>query len=159
TPSTAILLRLGRAVRGGVAPDPIYGKQLQTLAIATGTSDPDRRAVREGIAVVEYETVAGRYADGTAYELRRPTWSARDLAYGALAPDMQASARLAPTLLGAGLLDAIPEQAIVARADADDRDGDGISGRASAVPLPGGGTVLGRFGWKAVQPTVRQQVA
>jgi mono/diheme cytochrome c family protein len=52
--------------------------------------------------------------------------------------------RRSPALYGAGLIEAIPEEAIVVRADPEDRDGDGISGRPNR---PEGR--LGRFGWKA----------
>ncbi len=71
------------------------------------------------------------------------------------------SARIAPRLVGLGLLEAIPETAILALEDADDADGDGISGRANKVvdPEDGGTTRLGRFGWKAVTSSVKHQVA
>jgi CxxC motif-containing protein (DUF1111 family) len=63
--------------------------------------------------------------------------------------DSVQSRRETPPLYGLGLVEAIPEAAILALADPDDRDGDGISGRANR---PGG--KLGRFGWKAEQPTI-----
>lgn len=71
------------------------------------------------------------------------------------------SARIAPRLVGMGLMEAIPESAILALEDIDDTDGDGISGRASKVVDPEDGTVtrLGRFGWKASTSSVRHQVA
>lgn len=52
--------------------------------------------------------------------------------------------RRTPPLYGAGLLDAIPEDAILAHADPDDADGDGVSGRPAWI-----GGQVGRFGWKA----------
>ncbi|WP_394850566.1 c-type cytochrome [Pendulispora brunnea] len=52
--------------------------------------------------------------------------------------------RQTPTLFGAGLIDAIPEEAIRGRADPDDRDGDGVRGIVSSLP----GGKIGRFGWK-----------
>lgn len=70
------------------------------------------------------------------------------------------SARIAPQLVGMGLLEAIDEADILALADEADSDGDGISGRLSLVTdAVTGETRVGRFGWKAGQPTVRQQVA
>lgn len=70
------------------------------------------------------------------------------------------SARIAPQLVGMGLLEAIDEADIVALADEADSDGDGISGRVRLVTdAVTGETRVGRFGWKASQPTVRQQVA
>ncbi|MEL7367872.1 MAG: di-heme oxidoredictase family protein, partial [Myxococcota bacterium] len=65
-------------------------------------------------------------------------------------------ARAPPTLVGLGLLEAVAEETIAARADPDDRDGDGISGRMSRVAA---GQQLGRFGWKAQQATLSSQVA
>jgi CxxC motif-containing protein (DUF1111 family) len=63
-------------------------------------------------------------------------------------------------MLGLGLLEAIPAADILAHADPDDADGDGISGRPRLLPGgDGGGPVLGRFGWKAGTPTVRVQSA
>ena len=70
------------------------------------------------------------------------------------------SVRISPPLLGLGLLEAIPEEDILALADPEDTDGDGISGRLHLVRDAESGELrLGRFGWKAGQPTVRQQTA
>lgn len=70
------------------------------------------------------------------------------------------SARIAPQLVGMGLLEAVPEVALEELADPYDADGDGISGRIRRVVDPETGDVrVGRFGWKASQPTVRSQVA
>ncbi len=63
-------------------------------------------------------------------------------------------------MIGLGLLEAIPESALLAHADPDDRNGDGISGRPNRVyDQATGKTVMGRFGWKAGQPTLNQQNA
>ena len=73
-------------------------------------------------------------------------------------PDTRFSARIAPPMIGLGLLEAIPEEAILANADPDDRNGDGIRGRPNRVwDDARGETVLGRFGWKAGQPNLNQQ--
>jgi CxxC motif-containing protein (DUF1111 family)/predicted lipoprotein with Yx(FWY)xxD motif len=70
------------------------------------------------------------------------------------------SARIAPQLVGMGLLEAISEADIEALADPDDTDGDGISGRMRLVTdAETGLTRIGRFGWKAAQPSVKQQVS
>jgi len=61
-------------------------------------------------------------------------------------------ARQTPPLFGLGLVDRIPESAILARADPDDTDGDGISGRANVL---GDGRV-GRLGWKANVPSLAE---
>jgi len=70
------------------------------------------------------------------------------------------SARLAPQLVGIGLLEAIPESTVLEWEDIDDADGDGISGRAQRVHDPSTDALrLGRFGWKAGASSVRHQVA
>lgn len=78
------------------------------------------------------------------------------------------SVRLPPPVFGVGLIEAIPEAAILANADPDDLDGDGISGRPNFVPAAafvpssepgaGSGLKLGRFGRKAQNPVLLQQV-
>ena len=63
-------------------------------------------------------------------------------------------------LAGLGLLQAIDASDILAAADPEDLDGDGLSGRTNWVPdTITGRQVLGRFGWKASQPTIEQQIA
>ncbi|NNF17103.1 MAG: c-type cytochrome [Gammaproteobacteria bacterium] len=70
------------------------------------------------------------------------------------------SARIAPQLVGMGLLEAIVETDLQNLADPDDLDSDGISGRLRIVTDPVTGQPrVGRFGWKASQATVKQQVA
>ena len=72
----------------------------------------------------------------------------------------QFSARIAPQLVGSGLLEAIPETVILEWEDPDDQDGDGISGRAHRVRDPETGDLrLGRLGWKASTASVRHQTA
>jgi CxxC motif-containing protein (DUF1111 family) len=76
------------------------------------------------------------------------------------------SARIAPAVIGGGLLESVPDSALIALADSGDADGDGIS-RAGSIRLeanePGAGeyrrALLGRFGWKASQPSLAAQVA
>ena len=60
--------------------------------------------------------------------------------------------RTTPSILGFGLLDAVPEAEILARADSEDRDGDGISGRPNMTP----NGLVGRFGRKAQTATLRE---
>jgi CxxC motif-containing protein (DUF1111 family) len=56
----------------------------------------------------------------------------------------------APALYGMGLLEAIPDEQILAREDPEDADGDGISGRASWLA----DGRLGRIGSKAYRATI-----
>jgi CxxC motif-containing protein (DUF1111 family) len=57
-----------------------------------------------------------------------------------------------PFLFGLGLVEAIPDEAVLSRADPDDANGDGISGRAARTP----DGRLGRFGRKAEFATLRE---
>lgn len=154
-PMVSVLIRLsipGEDEHGGPAPDPAYGGQLQPSAIAG--------VAPEGTASVTYEEVPGAYADGEPYSLRRPIYELTALGYGPPAEGLMLSPRVAPAMIGLGLLEAVPEEAILALADPDDADGDGISGRPNrAWDARRGGEALGRFGWKAAQPTVEQQTA
>jgi CxxC motif-containing protein (DUF1111 family) len=150
-----LVLRLGvPGEPGGAAdrPHPVYGEQLQDRAI--DGFEP------EGRVGIETRIVRGAYADGETYELVAPRYAVLDPAYGALGDDVVIGPRIATQLVGLGLLEAIPTAAILARADPDDADGDGVSGRAHLVPsLVSGERELGRFGWKATQPSVLEQTA
>jgi CxxC motif-containing protein (DUF1111 family) len=149
-----LLMRLsvpGRGPHGEPVPEPTYGGQLNHRSI------PGVPA--EGRIVITYDEVEGRFDDGTPYTLQRPTYRI-EAALGPLAADVAMSPRVAPALVGVGLLEAVPEATITARADPDDADGDGISGRPNQVwDAVAGRTVVGRFGWKANVATVEQQVA
>lgn len=89
----------------------------------------------------------------------RPRVALRNLAFGPLPAAAVPSPRAAPHIAGAGLLEAIPESDVLALADPEDRDGDGISGRARMVAGADGRLRLGRFGWRARVADVRGQVA
>jgi CxxC motif-containing protein (DUF1111 family) len=104
--------------------------------------------------------IEGSYADGTPYELVLPTYSFTKLNYGEMHPDVMTSPRIAPQMIGLGLLEAIPEEGLLAHADETDRDSDGISGRPNYVwDKEQGARRIGRFGWKANQPSIAQQTA
>lgn len=139
-------------IQSGVIPEPTYGDQLQPSAI------PGIKG--EGRPAISYEEITGEFADGSPYSLIKPTPRIDDLNYGELHPDTLMSVRVAPPMIGLGLLDAISEADILANADPEDTDKDGISGRPNRVwDVHLKQTVLGRFGWKANQPNVAQQSA
>ena len=109
---------------------------------------------------LEWKEISGQFVDGTRYSLRKPEIKLADLAYGPLPPDIRLSARVAPALIGVGLLDSVPVESLAQLCDPDDENADGISGRLNRVwDCAAGQYVAGRFGWKAEQPNVRQQVA
>lgn len=138
--------------RVNVIPEPTYGGQLQDIA-APGHAGEGRMHIR-------YEDVVVTLGDGERVTLRKPHYTITDLAYGPMHKDAMLSPRVAPQMIGLGLLQAIPEADILARADPDDRDGNGISGRPNRVfSVVDQKVMLGRFGHKAGNPTVRQQSA
>ncbi len=115
-----VVLRFSDA---GGRPDPVYGRQLQTAAVPG--LEPEGRVV-----------------------LSEAGPSPAGLTRGTLAPGTRHGARLAPALRGLGWLEAVPDEAILQRADPEDRDGDGVSGRANLMTQDGAPRI-GRFGWKA----------
>jgi CxxC motif-containing protein (DUF1111 family) len=132
--------------------DPRYGGNLNPFAIGGVPA--------EGTIRIENKEVRGQYADGEAYTLLAPTYIFEDLAYGELTHDTQFSPRVAPSVFGSGLLEAIPEAQILERSDPSDADGDGISGRPNRVwNRLTRQVVLGRFGWKLNQPDIAHQTA
>ncbi|MEM9190859.1 MAG: di-heme oxidoredictase family protein [Myxococcota bacterium] len=154
-PAIELLVRLsipGAGPNGEPVPDPVYGGQIQPSAIPG--------VPREAIVTVSYEEVPGTYADGEPYSLRQPIYQFSEQAYGPFHPELLTSPRVAPVMIGLGLLDAIPEDRLLGLADPEDQDGDGISGRVNQVwDVEAGALRVGRFGWKAGQPSVRQQTA
>ncbi len=132
--------------------ESIYGQQVQPRAVVP--------RLGEGRVVVAYAETAVRLSSTEVVRLRRPRFGITKSAYGALPQGVVLSARVAPQLVGVGLLEAVLEAEIRSLADPHDRDRDGVSGRVSEVPAPGGrGTRLGRFGWKAEAASVQEQVA
>lgn len=133
-------------------PDPTYGTQLQDFSLAGHAA--------EYRLDIQYEDIEVALSDGETASLRHPTYTAADLGYGPLHPDAMLSPRIAPQMIGLGLLEAIPAADILSRVDPDDTDGNGISGRANIVwSREFDMAMLGRFGLKAGMPTVREQSA
>jgi CxxC motif-containing protein (DUF1111 family) len=151
-PETDEQKRLLAERRATVIPDPVYGDQLQNIAI--------QGLDGEGQMHIVYSDVPVTLAGGAVVTLRKPTYSITELKYGPLHPKVMLSPRIAPPMIGLGLVEAIPEADIRAKADPDDADGDGISGRVNEVwSLSQDKLMLGRFGWKAGQPTIIDQSA
>lgn len=133
-------------------PDPVYGTQLQELAV------PGLKG--EGRMRVDYGDEKVALGDGTVVSLRKPSYAIDGLGYGPLDPHTTVSPRLTPPMIGLGLIEQIAPADILAHADPDDRDGDGISGKPNIIrDVSSGELTLGRFGWKAQTASIRQQAA
>jgi CxxC motif-containing protein (DUF1111 family) len=150
-----LLLRLsvpGLGPHGGVLPEPTYGDQFNTLAV--------QRVNPEGRVTISYRELRGAFADGTTYVLRQPMYGFEDLGYGPMAFDVMVSPRIAPHLAGVGLLDAVPEAAILANQVQQAALAGPIKGVANRVWDAFGRDVrIGRFGWKANVATLAHQTA
>ena len=132
-------------------PVPGFGTQLNNRAIV--------EANPEGTVKIEYTEQTLTTADGTRVHLRHPNYTLTET-YQPLPENVEISPRVAPAVFGLGLLEAIPENAILAYADEADIDENGISGKPNYVwDVVAQRYTLGRFGWKANQPTLLQQVA
>jgi CxxC motif-containing protein (DUF1111 family) len=153
-PAPDIMEEIERYIAGThpTVPEPTYGTQLQDFSLPGHA--PEYRLQ------IDYEEIEVPLSGGEVATLRRPGYTAADLGYGPLHPDAMLSPRVAPQMIGMGLLEAIPVEDILVWADPDDADGDGISGSPQIVwsdvhdrPM------LGRFGHKAGNPTVLEQTA
>jgi CxxC motif-containing protein (DUF1111 family) len=142
-----------RGQRGPVAhPHPAYGNQLNDRAI--------EGVPAEGRAAIDWVETEGAYADGDKYKLRRPRLRVEALAFGPLGKDAAFSLRVAPQLVGMGLLEAVAEAELRRFASENRANPDGVRGEPRAVRAPQKTeAVPGRFGWRAEQPSVQHQVA
>lgn len=148
--SPGLVMRLSPVDVSAVSTGADLGHQIQDRSI--GDIRP------EATVLVTYDEVPGTYPDGTPYSLRMPAYRLdgvdRASAVGGLSP------RIAPAIVGVGLLEAVPAEVLRGLADPDDRDGDGVSGSLRSVESASeGDMVVGRFGWKAGTGNVLDQVA
>jgi CxxC motif-containing protein (DUF1111 family) len=151
----AMLMRVsvpGAGAHHGPRPDPTYGGQIEGQALPGVRPEAD--------VYVSYKKIAGRFADGEEFSLLKPDYSVTNLGYGPLGKGAMLSPRLAPGLVGLGLLEAVPASELRAIAEQQKRHGDGIHGRLNYVwDIAAGKVAPGRFGWKDEQPSVAQQTA
>ncbi len=151
-PMESMLVRLSVAGPDGKAvPDPRYGDQFEDRAVLGAKPEGN-------LTIAEVEAEAGTYGDGTPYHLIRVEPRFSGLAYGPL-DGVMTSPRVAPFVIGLGLLESVPESTLEALADPDDADGDGISGRINRLIDHAGKPAVGRFGWKANVATLAEQGA
>ncbi len=139
------------APHSNTPPVPGIGTQVQEKAI--------RGYQPEAKVELNWQEQTGQYVDGTSYTLRFPEIKLLTQE-GKSIDSVLISLRIPQPVFGAGLLEAVPESVLLEAADPDDADGDGISGRPNYVwDGVQQRLVLGRFGWKANTPNLRQQTA
>jgi CxxC motif-containing protein (DUF1111 family) len=147
----SMVVRLGLAgedARGGPLPHPVYGAQLNPEGVPGVPG--------EGRAILAYDEFEDILRDGSIVSMRHPHLSFRDLAYGPLDAETRTSVRIAPPVFGLGLLEAVAEAEILANAAPNGA----TQGRPNYVwDIENGKRALGRFGLKANQPNLKQQLA
>ena len=138
--------------------DPLTGGPLEVPGMGTQLQHRANFGVPpEGDVVTSEAFSDGLFDDGEAFALRRLHFQIENPARP-IPATVLTSPRVALPVFGRGLLEAVDEDTILGFADEDDVDGDGISGRPNRVwDLVRQQTVLGRFGWKANNPTLLQQ--
>lgn len=158
TPEQPVALLMRLSIPGaveptaGVRPDPVYGDQFDNAAV---------KGVRpEGEVTIRHTPLHGRFVDGTAYTLSRPSYGFRKLGYGPMARGLMVSPRIAPQLIGVGLIEAIPEAEILRNAADQAAAGGPIQGLPNRVwDAYARQTSIGRFGWKANVASLAHQTA
>jgi CxxC motif-containing protein (DUF1111 family) len=160
----SVVVRLsvpGTNPHGGPRPHERYGDQLQNRALQGQRPELLFRSVpvpHEADIRIEWDEHTVTLADGTEVPLRRPRVRIEQLAFGDLGTDTRVSLRVAPPVFGLGLLEAVPEDALHEIVAAQRRIG--FAGRPNFVwNAIEQRMSLGRFGWKATQPGMRQQIA
>lgn len=130
-----------------------YGKVLQLKSI-------DEKNIPQEVTIsVNFEEIFGEFPDGERYTLLKPAYKLKNWNYGTIS-DFQFSPRVAPAVYGLGLLSLIPEEDLKKKEDINDSNNDGISGKLNLVENHvTRQKEIGRFGWKAAQPNLRQFIA
>ncbi len=153
-PIGPVLLRIsmpGQNQYGESNPVPGFGIQIQQRGIFGVLGEADIN--------VSYSENTYQFPDGEVYALRVPLYTITN-PYTPLPSGMMVSARMPRPVFGFGLLEAIPESDILAKADENDSNNDGISGKPNYVYDMSSHTMkLGRIGWKATQPSLIQQAS
>jgi CxxC motif-containing protein (DUF1111 family) len=151
-PMRTMLVRLslpGQDAHGGPRPHPAYGDQLNELGI------PGVRG--EGRARIRWEERSVELAGGEIVSLRQPHLSFSELGYGPLG-DVLTSARVGTPVFGLGLLEAVSADEL--QRMASEAKADGVRGRVNQVwSVERQRLEAGRFGLKANQPDLMQQIA
>jgi CxxC motif-containing protein (DUF1111 family) len=151
----------GTDEHGGPKPHTSYGDQFQNrsmdgrnvdLAYA-GTPVPN-----EADLFLDWEEQTVAFADGETVTLRKPKLRIENLKFGELGGDTMLSLRIAQPLVGAGFLDAVAEETILSIAER--QRAQNFNGRTNRVwDAVNKRMALGRYGWKANVPSLKQQIA
>ena len=153
-PLSSMLIRIsipGQDLHGGPLAVLGFGTQLQQRSI--------NGKMAEANVEINYLEQPYTYPDGENYSLRQPVYSFNN-PYTTLPSNTLSSGRVAPAVFGLGLLEAIDENDLLALSDPNDFNGDGIKGKANRVwDAINKKTTIGRFGWKAGNPSLLQQTA
>jgi len=118
----------------------------------------------EAKPLIAYKDIKVTYPDGKTVTLKQPLHGVENqlthLNYGKMNEKVSLSSRLAPALLGLGLLEQLSDEQILANEDIEDKNNDGISGKANIVYSPSEKTFkVGRYTYKASAPSVIHQSA
>jgi CxxC motif-containing protein (DUF1111 family) len=142
----------GTDSHGGPLAYPGYGGQLQNRAVF-GKAPEATVTLTEALQIKQF-------LDGSSYELREPIVTLSNHYTPLTSGPMLISPRIAPPIIGLGLLEAVSEQTLLALADESDANSDGISGKLNYVwDVQANSMKPGKFGWKAGQPNLTQQAA
>jgi len=151
----------GTDEHGGPKPHPNYGDQFQNrsmdgrnvdLAYA-GTPVPN-----EADLFLDWEEQTVAFADGETVTLRKPKLRIENLKFGELGSNTMMSLRMAQPLFGMGFLDAVPEETLLSIAEK--QRAQNFNGRPNRVwDAVNKRMALGRYGWKANVPSLKQQIA
>lgn len=160
----SMLVRLslpGEGPHGEPLPHPNYGSQIQNRSLDGSNIDlayGPQAVPAEAQLYLDWERRDVAFADGEIVSLRKPVLRIENPNFGAIGADTLTSLRIAQPVFGLGFLEAVPESAL--HALAREQRARGYNGRPNIVRDEiGQRNVLGRFGWKANEPGLRQQIA
>ena len=146
----------GVGPHGSPKPDPNYGTDIQMFDTVT-RKDPEARA-GEAEVYIDWSSKTFTFPDGETLALRQPKVRVEKLNFGPLADGVMLSLRNSQAMVGMGYLEAISEKDILQVAQ--QQKAQGLNGRPNYVRDDiNKKQAMGRFGWKANQPSIKQQIA
>ena len=161
---SSMLVRLsipGTDAHGGPKPHPNYGDQFQNRSMDGSNVDlayAGTPVPNEADLYLDWENQTSTFADGEAVTLRKPMLRIENLKFGELHSSVMTSLRIAPPLVGIGFLEAVAEETILSVAQK--QRALNFNGRPNRVwDAVNKRMALGRFGWKANVPNLKQQIA